>query len=189
MHCRSAKQPQDQKVQRSCTGLAVRDQAARTRRYRIFRVQMPRAHPRWGIEFDWLGVDREGHVAVFTTAGYGLVPADVNQHLADVDAALDRVKELPVTGSAGDIIRRSAGGDYPDWYAYSAKGFYAYDWQVWHGPYQRLSAPTAPISIGQLPAARLAIACFAEFLVSFADEPEITVEYVEPSEAGTGQMP
>jgi len=43
--------------------------------HRIFRVQMPRAHPRWGIEFDWLGVDREGHVAVFTTAGYGPVPA------------------------------------------------------------------------------------------------------------------
>ncbi len=157
--------------------------------HRIFRVQMPRAHPRWGIEFDWLGVDREGHVAVFTTAGYGPVPADVNQHLADVDAAFDRVKELPVTGSADNIMQRSADGDYSDWYTYSAKGFYAYDWQVWDGPYQRLSTPTVPISISQLPAALLAIAHFAEFRMSFADEPEITVEYVEPSEPDTGQTP
>jgi hypothetical protein len=54
---------------------------------------------------------------------------DVNQHLADVDAALDRVGELPVIGSA-DIMGRSDDGDYSHWYAYSAKGFYAYDWRA-----------------------------------------------------------
>jgi hypothetical protein len=140
---------------------------------------MPRAHPRWGIEFDWLGVDRQGHVAVFTTAGYGPVPVDVNQHLADVDAALDRVGELPVIGSA-DIMGRSDDGDYSHWYAYSAKGFYAYDWRVWDGPYQRLSSPAVPISISQLPVELQAIAHFADFPVNFADEPEVTVEYVEP---------
>ena len=152
-------------------------------------MQLPHAHPRWGIEFDWLGVDDQGHVAVFTTAGYGPVPEDVNQHLADVDAALDRVRELPVTGSAGDIVQRPAGGDYSDWHAYSAKGFYAYDWQVWHGPYQRLSSPTVPVSISQLPAGLRATAHFAEFPVSFADEPEITVEYVEPPDPDMGQTP
>jgi hypothetical protein len=143
---------------------------------------MPRAHPRWGIEFDWLGVDRHGHVAVFTTAGYGPVPVDVNQHFADVDAALDRVGQLPVTGSVGTVVRRSADGDYSEWHAYSAKGFYAYDWRVWNGPYQRLSSPTVPVSISQLPVELQAAARFAVFPVSFANEPEITVEYVEPPE-------
>ena len=149
----------------------------------------PRAHPRLGIEFDWLGVDRQGHVAVFTTAGYGPVPVDVNQHHVGVDAALDRVSELPVTGSAGDIVRRAAGGDYSDWDAYSAKGFYAYDWQVWDGPYQRLSSPTVPLSISQLPADLRAVAHFVEFPVSFADAPEITVEYVDLPEPDAGQTP
>jgi hypothetical protein len=143
---------------------------------------MPRAHPRWGIEFDWLGVDRQGYVAVFTTAGYGPVPVDVNQHLAEVDAALDRVGQLPVIGSAGNVVRRSADGDYSGWHACSAKGFYAYDWQVWNGPYQRLSSPTVPVSVSQLPVELQAVARFAVFLVNFADEPEITVEYAEPPE-------
>ena len=47
----------------------------------ILCVAMPRADPRWRDEFhpwtgtghDWLGVDLEGHVAVFATGGYGLV--------------------------------------------------------------------------------------------------------------------
>lgn len=106
---------------------------------------MPRADPRWkdeshprsGVEFDWLGVDLQGHVAVFTTAGFGPVPMQVDQHLDDVDAALDRVGQLPVIGSAGDIGRRSADGDYSDWAAYSAKGFYAYDWEDQTGSCRR----------------------------------------------------
>ena len=140
-----------------------------------------------GIEFDWLGVDRHGHVAAFSTAGYGPVPVEVNQHHADVDVALDQIRELPVTGSA--IVQHRGGGDYSDWYAYSAKGFYAYDWQVWAGPYQRISSPTVPISINQLPTELRAVAHFAEFPVSFADEPEITVEYVDLPEPDTGQTP
>src|SRR5260370_34771393 len=87
---------------------------SRARRHRIYRVQMPRAHPRWGIEFDWLGVDRQGHVAVFTTAGYGPVPADVNQHAADVDAALDPVRGLPATRAAAPGARRPTTRDYSE---------------------------------------------------------------------------
>lgn len=106
---------------------------------------MLRAHPRWGIEFDWLGVDRRGYVAVFTTAGYGAVPVDVNQHAADVDAALEQASGLHVTGSASDLVPSPADGDYSDWHAYSGKGVYAYDWRLWHGPYQRsLSPPAGP---------------------------------------------
>jgi hypothetical protein len=149
---------------------------------------MPRADPRWkdeshprsGVEFDWLGVDLQGHVAVFTTAGFGPVPMQVDQHLDDVDAALDRVGQLPVIGSAGDIGRRSADGDYSDWNAYSAKGFYAYDWEDQGSRYQRLSSPAVPISVSQLPAEIRAVAQFAEFPVKFADEPEIIIWDDEP---------
>jgi hypothetical protein len=147
---------------------------------------MPRAHPRWGIEFNWLGVDQHGHVAVFVTAGYGAVPVEVNQHAADVDRALDQLDGLPVTGLAHDIRRSSGDGDYSHLHAYSGRGFYAYDWQLWHGPYRRLSTPTAPIGIGQLPPDLRAAARFAELPVRFGDEPEITVEYIEPPDPDAG---
>ncbi|HYK69716.1 MAG TPA: hypothetical protein VEV45_17355 [Streptosporangiaceae bacterium] len=151
-------------------------------------MRMPRADPRWwdefhpwsGIEHGWLGVDLQGHVAVFTTAGYGLVPMEVDRHLADVDAALDQVGQLPLIASADDILR-SAHGHYSHWHAYSAKGFYAYDWQQWTGRYyQRLSSPPFPISVGHLPEEIQAVAHFAEFPLKFADEAMVVIEYAEP---------
>lgn len=88
-----------------------------------------------------------------------------------------------VFNPVSDVIMIIDEGYDPDgWYAYSAKGFCAYDWQVWHSPYQRLSSPTVPISISELDIELRAVAHFAEFPVNFADEPEITVEYVEPPE-------
>jgi hypothetical protein len=135
--------------------------------------ELPRDHPLWGREFDWLGIDRHGRVAVFSNAGYGPLPETVNERLADVDAALERADELPAIGSAANI-ENSGDGDYSFWYSYSAKGFYAYDWRVWDGPYWRLSSPTVPISIDRLPDQLQAVARLAVFPVDFADQPEIT---------------
>jgi hypothetical protein len=111
---------------------------------------------------------------VFTTAGYGPVPAEVDQHLAEVDAALDQVEQLPVIGSACDTV--GAAGEYPDWEDYSAKGFYAYNWQGQEddGPYLRLSSPAVPISVDQLPAEIRDAAQLAEVPLKFADKAEIT---------------
>jgi len=160
---------------------------------RVFLVQMPRPNPRWideghpwsGIEHDWLGVDVQGHVAVFTTAGWGAVPMELDQHLDDVDAALDRVRKLPEIGSAY-IGPRRADVSYSDWDAYSAKGFYAYDWQdpggqETGGPYLRLSSPTVPISVSQLPADIQALAHLAWFPLKFADEPKIIMGHWVPA--------
>src|SRR5690348_8658201 len=137
--------------------------------------ELPRGHPLWGREFDWLGIDRNGRVAVFSNAGYGPLPETVNERLADVDAALERAGELPVIGSAGNL-ESSGGGDCSFWYSCSAKGFYAYDWGEWGGPYRRLSSPTVPISIDRLPEQLAAAARLAVFPVDFADESEITIE-------------
>jgi hypothetical protein len=83
--------------------------------------ELPRDHPLWGREFDWLGIDRHGHVAVFSNAGYGPLPETVDERLADVDAALERADELAAIGSAANI-ENSGDGDHSFWYSYSAKG-------------------------------------------------------------------
>ena len=137
--------------------------------------ELLRDHPLWGREFDWLGIDRRGRVAVFTNAGYGPLPEIVHERVADVDAALERASELPIIGSAGNV-EDPGSSDYSFWYSYSAKGFYAYDWRVWGGPYRRLSSPTVPVSIDWLPDQLQAVARLAVFPVDFADESEITIE-------------
>lgn len=143
-------------------------------------MQMPRADPRWkdewhpwsGLEHDWLGVDRQGHVAVFMTAGFGLVPMQLDQHLDDVDAALDRVRQLPVIGPRWI---RWLHGDSSTWLSDPAKGFYAYDWNESRGRYQRESSPAFPVSISQLPEEIQAVAQLVEFPVKFGDQPEIII--------------
>jgi hypothetical protein len=111
-----------------------------------------RDHPWSGWEFDWLGIDRYGHVAVFSNAGCGPLPETVNERLADVDAALDRADELPVIGSAVSD-KNPEGGNYSLWYSYSAKGFYAYDWRRnWSRPARWWSGRLQPRASRRSPA-------------------------------------
>ncbi len=51
-----------------------------------------------GLEYDWLGTDAEGHVALFTTAGGGLVPLGYDPH--DDDDAIEAAAESPTTSGA-----------------------------------------------------------------------------------------
>jgi hypothetical protein len=98
---------------------------------------------------------------MFTTAGYGPVPENVNLHRNDADRAIEHLRRLPVIGEADHIVKPASDGNYTDWHTYSAQGFYAYDWNIWHGPYIRLSVPTVPIAIGSLPPSMQAVARYA----------------------------
>ena len=108
-----------------------------------------RNHPRFGTEFDWLAVDPENHIALLSSAGYGPVPKAVLDHAEEVDKAVETIREWPVLG---EPVREAEGeGDYTDWFEVAARGVYAYDFQVWRGPYRRLACPKHPLSIGDIP--------------------------------------
>lgn len=133
-------------------------------------------HPRWGIEFDWLATDTLGNVALLSSAGYGAVPPVVTQHVDDVDAAVDIVNQLPAIGTATDIITPQSGGNYSDWHQAAARGFYAYDWNQSHGPYQRLASPTKPISIDELPSPARSAAQLIKISIPFSTANSINIE-------------
>jgi hypothetical protein len=146
-------------------------------------VQTPRADPRWEdephpwayIDAVWLGVDLQGHVAVFTTAGFGPVPMEIDQHLADVEAAVVQVEQLPVIGSANYTGQPASGCYIP--VDYSVRGFYVYDWEAYRtydGPYTQMASPAVPVSVSQLPAEVRAVAQLVKFPVKFADGPQAT---------------
>ncbi len=103
-------------------------------------------HPRWGIEFDWLGVDQHGRVGLFSSAGYGQVPAAVMDVVDALDAEFERLDELPVVGSF--VERPSRAGDFSDWVSVAERGIYGFDWRVWDGPYMRVTVPSHPLGIG-----------------------------------------
>lgn len=142
-------------------------------------MEMPGAHPRWGIEFDWLAVDSQQQVALFTSAGYGAVPEAVLRNVPLVDDAMEALEQLPTTGMATKVSV-PGNGDYSDWLRAGAQGFFAYDWTIWSGPYKRLASPTIPILLKHLPAPIRKAAELVNLTLNFSHQAAITVPYVEP---------
>ena len=144
---------------------------------------MPRTDQFVGFEFDWLGVDQHGHVAVFISWGWGPLPVGIDQHLDEVDAGMERIQELPAIGPPShDLYDARACSVFYDEYA--TKGFYVYHWDGAGAHdesrrYTRYIAPPALINVSRLPTELQAVAHFAEFTVAFADAREITIGSLE----------
>ena len=103
-----------------------------------------------GFEYDWLGCDDGGCVALFSTAGAGYAP---KAFLRDTDAhhiAIDAVLALTATTEASFA---------PDldpscintWRLVAERGLYAYDSDPNGGPYHLVAAPAVPVRLNELP--------------------------------------
>ncbi|WP_266170300.1 hypothetical protein [Dyella subtropica] len=83
-------------------------------------------------EFDWFATDKNGHFAIFATAGRGPVPESVLAVAKAHDAIGDA---LAVVGWGTDAV----------WQSYSWAGLYAYDWSDKQGCYVRIAEPAVPL--------------------------------------------
>ena len=134
-------------------------------------------HPRIGVEFDWLGTDASGRVAFFASAGYGAVPLAAASRASEVDTAIDTIGSWPTRGS---FIDESDGhGDLNMWFDVAARGFYAYDWKHWAGPYVRVASPTDPLDIGELPPEVRSAAWLVTLPQSFTNAPTLDAPRAE----------
>jgi hypothetical protein len=88
---------------------------------------------RQGTEFDWFAFDDAGDVAVFATAGFGPVPAQVRTVSEDHDAIGDRVT---VTGWGTPTV----------WDSCARVGLFVYDWDDQRRCYSRVGQPRQPIN-------------------------------------------
>lgn len=100
-----------------------------------------------GLEYDWLGSDADGHVALFSTAGGGYAPdaflADTDAH----DAAIDAVLAEPARTTA------LFAPDYPNnrWRRVAERGIFAFDADTFGGPYKLVAAPKGVVVVDELP--------------------------------------
>ena len=100
------------------------------------------------LEFDWLACDADGFVAMFSSAGFGAVPEESVPIAESLDAALDRIKALPVTGEATSISGRTTPDD---WVATARRGLFAFDWAHMRDRYQLEGLPSTPVHIDEIP--------------------------------------
>jgi len=103
--------------------------------------------PLAGIDFSWLAVDRDGHVAWLVTAGSAVVPPWVKGDPDDFDEA-EALLALPVRGGVPPIDASSA---LAQWLETARRGVFAYDWSVYDGPYKLIARPANPIQVTGLP--------------------------------------
>ncbi len=106
----------------------------------------------FGLEFDFLAVDDDDHVAFFSSAGYGPLPVAVLDRPEREQEAVEAVEALPIVSEIGH--RPVGEGDFSFWLIRVERGLFVYDWERTYGPYRRLAAPVSPVSIDAMDAIR-----------------------------------
>src|SRR5438094_7486331 len=132
-------------------------------------------HPRPGEEVDWLAVDRNGRVGLFSSAGYGPVPVSVAAQLDRVERAVGKVNSLAVVGTAVDVPANDS--NYSFWIDPARRGIFGYDWgPVASEPYARIATPSRPIVIDEIAERDVAVAALLVRLpLDFEASPQIGV--------------
>ena len=101
-----------------------------------------------GVEFDWLLVDKDGHVALCCSSVDGEIP-DLVLEIEErrQDDFRDTVAALAERLSPLGELREESGGMESDVasHEFARRGIYVFDWKPWSGPYRRVLVPTAPV--------------------------------------------
>lgn len=118
-----------------------------------------------GGEFDWFGVDSRGRVAVFCTAGWGLVPKCV------FDVPYESFEALT------DYVEHVAGpGPWQNFALYDRCRLLAYDWgDSLSGTYKRVVLPQKALLLEDLPIHLRSVANAVRFGIDF-EQTEIVYE-------------
>jgi hypothetical protein len=103
-----------------------------------------------GLEYDWLGSDVSGCVALFSTAGAGYAPKAFLRDTDAHDMAIQAVLVLPVTTEAR-FAPDLGPGLINTWRLVAERGLYAYDSNPNGGPYRLVAAPVVPVRVDALP--------------------------------------
>ena len=109
---------------------------------------LSRCAPNTGEEFDWYALDREGHLAIFTTAGLGPVPAAIWAHREKFYALETAVKGLPDTDTFEKVF--CGPGNHSEWCDLARKGLFAFDYHDIHRTnrlhlYDLMARPANPV--------------------------------------------
>ncbi|MES2642243.1 MAG: hypothetical protein V4850_22355 [Myxococcota bacterium] len=117
--------------------------------------------PLAGFDVSWLASDQEGHVAWLVTFGSAVLPPWVIASLEDDFDPEEALRALPIVGgyrSARNLARTDE-----QWIGVARRGIFAYDWDVYSGPYLLKAEPPMPVHLDTLPPALARLARLTRF--------------------------
>jgi hypothetical protein len=83
-------------------------------------------HPNPGIELDWLAIDADDRVALFSTGGAGPMPLAVVDRLEEVGTAIERLASLPILGECAESPSTDGGRlHFETWTGPCLRGLFA----------------------------------------------------------------
>jgi hypothetical protein len=101
----------------------------------------------FGLEFDFLALDDDDYVAVFSSAGYGPLPLAV---LGDPDSVREAVEATELLPVVSEVEHARRAGDWSFWLLRAERGLFAYDWDQSYGPYRRVVSPVSPATLASM---------------------------------------
>ncbi len=130
-----------------------------------------------GSEFDWFGVDQNGHLGVFSTSNIGYIPEMVKTSWSRYHELWTEISSLPLRFKARLIIQGK--GWYDDWLKYSQQGLIAFDFGDVHRTiktevYDLMSIPEKLMGVSELGIKSGLVAEMPQFRLSFNQEKGIS---------------
>ncbi|MBY3136110.1 hypothetical protein [Rhizobium laguerreae] len=134
-----------------------------------------------GMDYVWIGSDKDGFLAAFVTGGFGSIPLAALE-----DAALPLENVEPLLAEMPSVSKANLLVSYPrpdDFIAIAEKGFFVYDWADTHRverdytrKYEMVAAPTSPVPLQKLPSLLQVSARRIKFNFPFSEEILINIK-------------
>lgn len=103
-----------------------------------------------GFEYDWLAVDADGHIGLFSTAGGGFAPPEFLQDIDAHDAGVEALMASPAS-TVCRFFPEVAIGLPNAWKDAAERGLFAFDSDPNGGPYRLVASPENPATLIEVP--------------------------------------
>lgn len=124
------------------------------------------------VEFDWVGIDKNLQIGVFSSFNKGFVPKKAISSFEKYQQLGLLIDSLPKNSKA--ILFTQEKGNFNDWIAYSEQGLYAFDYQDAHrqqklNRYDLIYMPEKPVRSTQYKEFGILKEIIPSFNLSFED--------------------
>lgn len=130
-----------------------------------------------GLDHDWLGSDKGGRVAVFSTGGALLVPSEFRSHVAKHQLAMEMLTKMRPTTEALFWPRVADGYDNM-WKGWAERGLFAYDYDFVIEGYRLVAAPRVAQTLNDLPTAIEEVVVMLAAIEKFEDCGVVTRNHI-----------
>jgi len=100
-------------------------------------------HGRIGLEYDWLALDADGCLGIFSTAGAGPIPSSIMTGENKDVMVFEILMTLPIV--TRPLLPKICEHNISDWTALAERGIFAFDWRRDCNDYCLIAYPAEPL--------------------------------------------